>query len=85
MSRYDTETQERWYTDELAWFDEQKSYHGTRGILMHDSIFSVLMMWNDVKKRASFDEEKSYHGLVDAFCYGLVCKVVSLMLWFSVR
>ncbi|GKF76643.1 hypothetical protein Tco_0229113, partial [Tanacetum coccineum] len=33
---------------------------------------SILMMWNDVKRRASFHDEKSYHGLVDAFHYALI-------------
>ncbi|GKB15044.1 pentatricopeptide repeat-containing protein [Tanacetum coccineum] len=54
---------------------EQTYLSLVNGYMNAGNYFSVLMMWNDVKKRALFDGEKSFkldHGLVDAFLYALV-------------
>lgn len=54
---------------------EQTYLSLVNGYMTAGNYFSVLMMWNDVKKRASFNGEKSFkldHGLVDAFLYALV-------------
>ncbi|KAL8218714.1 hypothetical protein R6Q57_022087 [Mikania cordata] len=54
---------------------EQTYLSLVNGYMNAGNYFSVLMMWNDVKKRMSFNGEKSFkldHGLVDAFLYALV-------------
>nr|GEV48685.1 pentatricopeptide repeat-containing protein At1g69290 [Tanacetum cinerariifolium] len=54
---------------------EQTYLSLVNGYMNAGNYFSVLMMWNDVKKRALFEGEKSFkldHGLVDAFLYALV-------------
>ncbi|KVI05474.1 Pentatricopeptide repeat-containing protein, partial [Cynara cardunculus var. scolymus] len=54
---------------------EQTYLSLVNGYMNAGNYFSVLMMWNDVKRRASFNSEKSFkldHGLVDAFLYALV-------------
>ncbi|KAI3730702.1 hypothetical protein L1987_61876 [Smallanthus sonchifolius] len=54
---------------------EQTYLSLVNGYMNVGNYFSVLMMWNDVKKRLFFNGEKSFkldHGLVDAFLYALV-------------
>ncbi|KAK1416016.1 hypothetical protein QVD17_31804 [Tagetes erecta] len=54
---------------------EQTYLSLVNGYMNAGNYFSVLMMWNDVKKRLSFNSERCFkldHGLVDAFLYALV-------------
>ncbi|XP_071715551.1 pentatricopeptide repeat-containing protein At1g69290 [Rutidosis leptorrhynchoides] len=54
---------------------EQTYLSLVNGYMTAGNYFSVLMMWNDVKKRMLLNGEKSFkldHGLVDALLYALV-------------
>jgi len=55
--------------------NEQTYLSLINGYISGQKYFSVLMLWNEVKKRASIDDARRFrlsHSLIDAFLYALV-------------